>query len=196
MQKEAFLDIMRQAGAILQGHFMLSSGLRSPMYLQCARLLMHPWLAEPCCAALAAKVKQTIPEFDVIVAPAMGGVVVGYEMGRQLEVPTMFCERVDGVFTMRRGFVLEPGAKVLVIEDVVTTGKSSLEAYECIRNFGGVVVGEACLIDRSNGEAEAKLGVPLVSLAMLDVPTYHPDSLPPELAKIPAIKPGSRPGLK
>ena len=195
MQRDEFLAIMHEAGAILRGHFILSSGLRSSMYLQCARLLMHPWLAEPCCAALAEKVRAELPEFDVIVAPAMGGVVVGYEMGRQLEVPTMFCERVDGSFTLRRGFALQPGSRVLVVEDVVTTGKSSLEAYDCIREHGGVVVAECSLIDRSNGRAASELGVPYVSLAALEVPAYHPDELPPELAAIPAVKPGSR-GLK
>jgi len=190
-------DVMQEleaAKAILHGHFILSSGLRSPTYLQCARLLMYPERAARCCAALAEKIRSSgIAEIDVVVAPAMGGVVVGYEMGRQLGTPTMFCERVEGHFTLRRGFELKKDEKVLVVEDVVTTGKSSREAFECIRSHGAEIVAEACLIDRSAGEAD--LGIPLISLMQLNVPTYAPDNLPNDLANIPAIKPGSR-GLK
>lgn len=193
MKKQDVLNELTAAKAILQGHFILSSGLRSPMYLQCARLLMYPERAERCCAALARKVAAALPKADAVVSPAMGGVVVGYEMGRQLGLPAMFCERVEGNFTLRRGFELNRGDRVIVVEDVVTTGKSSKETFDCIRSFGAEIVGEACLIDRSGGKAE--LGVPLVSLLELEVPTYDPAHLPAELAAIPAVKPGSR-GLK
>ena len=182
------------AHAILRGHFILSSGLHSDTYLQCARVLMQPKRAEKLCAALAEKIKQQLPfqEFDLVVAPAMGGVVVGYEMARQMNLEGLFCERQDGVFTLRRGFNIEAGARVLVVEDVVTTGKSSLEAYKCIEEAGGIVVAEASLIDRSNGSAHATLGVPYISLMTLEVPTFQPDALPEHLQNIPAIKPGSR----
>ena len=182
------------AQAILRGHFILSSGLHSESYLQCARVLINAKRAERLCAALAEKIRASLQNFeiDAVVAPAMGGVVVGYEMSRQLGVEGMFCERQDGEFALRRGFTLAPDARVLVVEDVVTTGKSSLEAFACIRACGAVVAAEACLIDRSGGAAEAELGVPLVSLLRLDVPTYAPDALPEHLQSIPAVKPGSR----
>lgn len=190
-------DVMKEfeaAEAILRGHFILSSGLHSDTYLQCARVLMNAKRAEKLCAALAEKVWARLGKdsFDYVVAPAMGGVVVGYEMARQLEVDGMFCERQDGAFSLRRGFALPEGARVLVVEDVVTTGKSSLEAYACIKEAGATVVGECCLIDRSNGAAEASLGVPLIPLMALEVQTYSPDALPSHLADIPAVKPGSR----
>lgn len=190
-------DVMKEfeaAEAILSGHFILSSGLHSERYLQCARVLMNAKRAEKLCAELARRVRERLVgvEIDYVVAPAMGGVVVGYEMARQLGVDGMFCERQDGAFALRRGFYLPEGANVLVVEDVVTTGKSSLEAYACIRDAGAKIVGEACLIDRSNGTAEAGLGVPLISLIQLDVQTYAPDALPPHLQNIPAVKPGSR----
>lgn len=182
------------AEAILRGHFVLSSGLHSDTYLQCARVLMNAKRAEKLCAALAKKIRATLPnvQIDVVVAPAMGGVVVGYEMARQLDVDGMFCERQEGAFTLRRGFDLQPGARVLVVEDVVTTGKSSRETFDCIRGFGAEVVAEASLIDRSGGTAEKELGVPLVSLLRLEVPTYAADALPAHLRDTPAIKPGSR----
>lgn len=180
------------AEAILKGHFILSSGLHSEMYLQCARVLMNPKRAEKLCAALAEKVRA-LPggdSIDLVVAPAMGGVVVGYEMGRQLEVETIFCERENGQFTLRRGFTIPEGAKILLVEDVVTTGKSSLETVECIKAYGGTVVAEASLIDRSNGTHG--LPFPLASLLMLDVKTFQPDALPAHLQAVPAVKPGSR----
>lgn len=188
-------DILKEftdAGAILKGHFILSSGLHSDTYLQCARVLMEADRAERLCAALAAKVKQALRStpFDMIVAPAMGGVVVGYEMGRQLGVPSIFCERENGQFTFRRGFTVPQGARVLVVEDVVTTAKSSLETMNTIRGSGGVVVGEAALIDR--GEGAASLPVPFVSLLKVSVPAYKPDGLPAHLQSVPAVKPGSR----
>ncbi|NCY25813.1 MAG: orotate phosphoribosyltransferase, partial [Alphaproteobacteria bacterium] len=161
----------------------------------CARALMDAARADRLCKALAGKLtdwmknsKQTI---DVIVAPAMGGVVVGYEMGRQLAVPSMFCERVDGEFTLRRGFALEEGQKVLIVEDVVTTGKSSMEAARCITAHGGVPVAVASLIDR-RAQNDVSLTLPLISLMALDIPTYAPDKLPAHLKDVPAVKPGSR----
>lgn len=190
MTREAVLKEFRDAQAILEGHFILSSGLHSDTYLQCARVLMDPNRAARLCALLAGNIKQKNIAYDIVVAPAMGGVVVGYEMGRQLGCQTIFCERVDGKFTLRRGFALDPGARVLVVEDVVTTGKSSLETFDCVAEHGGKVVAEACLVDRSNGSAN--LGVPLFSLLELDVKTYGKDQLPESLQSIPAVKPGSR----
>lgn len=186
-------DIMQHfmaAQAILKGHFILSSGLHSDTYLQCARVMMEPARAALLCAELAKRVMQAGIEADIVVAPAMGGVVVGYEMGRQLEVPTIFCERVDGQFSLRRGFELKEGQKVLLVEDVVTTGKSSLETVACVEHYGAEVVAEASLIDRSNGMH----GLPfsLISLLTLDVASYDPHSLPPHLQETEAIKPGSR----
>lgn len=188
-------DIMAEfeaAEAILRGHFILSSGLHSDTYLQCARVLMDPKRAEKLCADLAAKLKAKLggQKIDQVVAPAMGGVIVGYEMGRQLGVETIFCEREAGEFTLRRGFAITPGANILLVEDVVTTGKSSLETVTCIEAHGGKVVAEASLIDRSNGTHN--LPFPLVSLLTLDVKTYQPDHLPPHLEGTQAVKPGSR----
>lgn len=194
MKESQVLKEFEQAGALLTGHFVLSSGLHSDRYLQCARALMDARRAARLCRALAAKVREAIDKpIDFIVSPAMGGVIVGYEMGRQLKVPAMFLERVDGEFTLRRGFRIPKGARCLMVEDIVTTGLSSREAIAAIRAHGGRVVGGACLIDRSGGKA--KIGVKLVSLAKLSIPTYQSDALPPELAALPALKPGSR-GLK
>lgn len=198
LSRDDIIAEFEAAEAILRGHFILSSGLRSPIYLQCARVLMDTSRAGRLCAELAVHVREAMLRHrlkpDCIVAPAMGGVVVGYEMGRQLGLPSMFCERVEGRFQLRRGFTLAPGAKVLVVEDVVTTGKSSMEAVACIKENGGEAVMAASLIDRRGGN-DTSLTLPLVPLLQLDVPTYAPDELPPELAAIPAVKPGSR-GLK
>ena len=191
MDDAQVLQEFKDAGAILSGHFILSSGLHSPTYLQCARVLMDARRGERLCKALAEKIKASGQKIDVVVAPAMGGVVVGYEMGRQLGVDAMFCERVDGSFQLRRGFAIEPGHKVLVVEDVVTTGKSSMEAVKCIEENGGKAVAVASLIDR-RGSNDVSLTLPLISLMKLDVPTYKPDSLPAELQGVPAVKPGSR----
>lgn len=181
-----------EAEAILRGHFVLSSGLHSDTYLQCARVLMNPKRAERLCRALADKVLGALYQqsIDMVVAPAMGGVVVGYEMARQLHVEGVFCERENGVFALRRGFTIKKGARVLLVEDVVTTGKSSLEAVACIEAAGAHVVAEASLIDRSGGAHG--LPFPLISLLTLDVKTYAEDALPPHLQAIPAEKPGSR----
>ncbi|MFA5122131.1 orotate phosphoribosyltransferase [Zavarzinia sp.] len=195
MDQAQVLDEFRAAGALLEGHFILTSGLRSPKYLQCARVLMDPARAGRLCAALADKVRAVVGEgvIDLVVSPAMGGVVVGYEMGRQLGVPAIFVERVDGKFVLRRGFEIPEGARCLMVEDVVTTGLSSRECIDVIEALGGKVVAGASLVDRSDGKAD--IGVPLIPLVRLDVPAYPADALPPELAALPAIKPGSR-GLK
>jgi orotate phosphoribosyltransferase len=188
MSEAEVLAEFRQAGALLQGHFVLTSGLHSPFYLQCARVLMDPARAARLVAALLPRIAPLEP--DLVVAPALGGIVLGYEIGRQLGKSSLFVERVEGTFTLRRGFDIPRGSRVLVAEDVITTGLSTRECIACCRAEGGEVVGAACLVDRSAGKAE--LGVPLVCLATLDLPTYPQHKLPPELAAIPPVKPGSR----
>ena len=191
MTDDQILDEFRAADALLEGHFILSSGLRSPRYLQCARVLMDPARAERLARALAAQLPPEVAEgIDAVVSPAMGGVIIGHEMGRALNRPAMFLERPQGTFELRRGFALEPGARVLMVEDVVTTGLSSREAIEAVRAAGGEIVAEAALVDRSGGAAD--LGVPFFPLIRIDVPTYEADAVPPELAAIPPVKPGSR----
>ena len=191
MTDDDVLAEFRAAGALLEGHFILSSGLRSPRYLQCARVLMDGARAERLARALAAKLSpQVRGAVQAVVSPAMGGVIIGHEMGRALGKPAMFVERPDGVFGLQRGFALEAGTRVLMVEDVVTTGLSSREAIVAIEAAGGVVVGAASLVDRSNGAVD--LGVLYTALIRIDVPTYAADDLPPALAAIPAIKPGSR----
>jgi orotate phosphoribosyltransferase len=191
MTDEEILDEFRASEALLEGHFILSSGLRSPRYLQCARVLMDPARAERLATALAAKLPAAMRDaIDVVVSPAMGGVIIGHEIGRALRKRAMFVERPDGVFGLRRGFRLAAGERVLLVEDVVTTGLSSREAIAAVEAAGGTVVGAAALVDRSSGNAD--LGAPFTALIQIDVPTYAADDLPPELASIPAIKPGSR----
>jgi orotate phosphoribosyltransferase len=191
MTDDEILAEFRDADALLEGHFILSSGLRSPRYLQCARLLMDPQRAERMARALAAKLPAQIRQsIDVVVSPALGGVIIGHEMGRALGRPAMFVERPQGVFELRRGFRLESAQRVLLVEDVVTTGLSSREAIAAIEKAGGAVIAAASLVDRSNGSAD--LGVPYTPLIRIDVPAYRPDEVPPDLAQIPAIKPGSR----
>jgi len=191
MTENEVLAEFRAADALLEGHFILSSGLRSSRYLQCARVLMDPRRAARLCEALAATIPADLRgRISAVVAPAMGGVIVGYEMARALGVEAMFVERPSGTFELRRGFRLEPGQEVLMMEDVVTTGLSSREAIAAIEAAGGRVVAGAALVDRSNGAAD--IGVPFFPLLRLDVPSYAADALPPELAAIPAIKPGSR----
>jgi orotate phosphoribosyltransferase len=189
---DALVELMRASGALLEGHFLLSSGLHSPFYLQCARLLMEPRRAERVCAALHAKIRTELPAlaFDVIVSPALGGVILGYELARQFGLPALFTEREGGRFALRRGFALAPGARVLIAEDVITTGLSTRECMACVEAEGGEILAACCLIDRSGGSA--RLGVPLVALAELDLPVYPADRLPPELVALPATKPGSR----
>jgi len=194
MNREEILSHFRQAGALLEGHFLLSSGLHSPVYLQCARVLQNPERAALLGSALAKMVRDEITgDIELVVSPAMGGVVVGYEMARQLGVDGIFTERARGEILLRRGFEIPEGARVLMVEDVVTTGLSSRECIECIDKAGGNVVGAASLVNRSGGRAD--VGVPLVSLLQLDVPAYKEQDLPEDLKAIPAVKPGSR-GLK
>jgi orotate phosphoribosyltransferase len=191
MTDEDVLAEFRAANALLDGHFILSSGLRSPIYLQCARVLMDPRRAQRLCVELASRLTPAVHAgVSAVVSPAMGGVIAGYEMARAMGVEAMFVERPTGTFELRRGFALTPGQKVLMMEDVVTTGLSSREAIAAIEAAGGRVIAAACLVDRSNGKAD--VGVPLTALVRLDVPTYAPDDLPESLAAIPAIKPGSR----
>lgn len=191
MTDDDVLAEFRAAEALLEGHFILSSGLRSSRYLQCARVLMDPARAERLAQALAAKLPADVKaQLSVVIAPAMGGLICGYELARGLGVGSMFVERPTGTFELRRGFRLEPGQKVLLMEDVVTTGLSSREAIAAVNAAGGEVIHAASLVDRSNGKAD--LGVPFTPLIRLDVPSYAADALPPELAAIPAIKPGSR----
>ena len=194
MEFATVLDEFRAADALLEGHFILSSGKHSDRYLQCARVMMDPPRAARLLSALAKKVLGEIEgPIDLVVSPAMGGVIVGYELARHLEVPAIFMERVEGSFVLRRGFDIPAGARVLMVEDIVTTGLSSRECIEAITAEGGNVVGGACLIDRSNGAAD--IGVPLVPLIGMEVAAYDANDLPEHLRDIPAIKPGSR-GLK
>ncbi len=191
MTSDEVLDIFRACGALLEGHFILSSGLRSPVFLQKARVFMHPDQAEKLCRALAEKLKaEGYGSVSQIVSPAVGGIIPGYETARHLGVPAIYTERVEGKFELRRGFEVAPGEKVLVVEDIVTTGLSIRECIACMRDIGADVVAAACLVDRSAGEAD--VGVPLVAPTQYKVPAYPADALPPELAAIPAVKPGSR----
>ena len=191
MTTDEILDIFRDCGALLEGHFILSSGLRSPVFLQKARVFMHPDKAEKLCRALAQKlIAEGYGGVSQIVSPAIGGIIPGYETARHMGLPAIYTERVDGKFQLRRGFEIAKGEKVLVVEDIVSTGLSIRECVACLREIGAHVVAAACLIDRSAGEAD--VGVPLVALAQYKVPAYPADALPPELAAIPAIKPGSR----
>ncbi len=191
MTLDDVLDHFRKSDALLEGHFILSSGRHSRLYLQKQRVMMYPKRAEALCRALADKVRAAgFGDITAIVSPAVGAITVGYEMARQMDVPAMFVERVAGQFELRRGFALEPGERVLMVEDIITTGLSSREAIAAIEAAGGVVAAAACLVDRSGGNAD--VGRPLIALAQLDIPTYAPDELPGDLAAIPAIKPGSR----
>jgi len=191
MTTDEVLDVFRECGALLEGHFILSSGLRSPVFLQKARVFMHPDKAEKLCRALAQKLRaEGYGGVSQIVSPAVGGIIPGYETARHLGVPAIYTERVEGKFQLRRGFEIKRGEKVLVVEDIVTTGLSIRECIDCLKDIGADVVAAACLIDRSGGDAD--VGVPLVALAQYKVPAYPADALPPELAAIPAIKPGSR----
>ncbi|MBX2804363.1 MAG: orotate phosphoribosyltransferase [Hyphomicrobiales bacterium] len=191
MTDEEIFEEFRAARALLKGHFVLSSGLHSDTYLQCARLMMDAERGGRLCAALTDKLcKSAMGTFDLVASPAMGGVLVGYEMGRQLGVPSVFFERVEGKFQLRRGFDIEAGARVLMMEDVVTTGLSSKECIAAIEAEGGRTIAAACLVDRSGGTAD--IGINLTALLTLDIGNYPEYALPPELAAIPAVKPGSR----
>ncbi len=185
------LDILKKTNALLEGHFVLSSGLHSSKYIQCAKLLSFPKKAEKICKSLAKKIKRNFKNFDLILAPAMGGVIVGYEMGRILNKETIFCERVEGKFKLRRGFNIKKGSKVLIIEDVITTGKSSMECTKLVKKSKGSVVGFASLIDRSSKKT-LKIKKKIVSHLKINVPTFKSDQLPKELKSIRISKPGSR----
>ena len=180
----------RAAGALLEGHFILSSGLHSPVFFQKAFVFMDPARTERLCRALARLAHERFGAIDVVVSPAVGAIIPGYETARALGAKAMFVEREAGAFRLRRGFAIAPGERVLLVEDVITTGLSSRECLAALSEQPGAIVGAACLIDRSGGRAE--LGAPLVSLLQLDAPSYAPEALPPELAAIPAVKPGSR----
>lgn len=190
MDTTEVLDIFRSAGAVLEGHFILTSGLRSPVFLQKARVFMHADKTERLCRALAERIRAEVPgPIDYVVGPAVGGLIPAYETSRHLGAPAIWVEREQGVFRLRR-FEIEPGARVVIVEDIVTTGLSIRETIECMRNLGAEVAAAACIIDRSAGKAD--VGVPLVALAEYEVPAYPADNLPPELAAIPPVKPGSR----
>ena len=189
MQTEDVLGIFREAGAILEGHFILTSGLRSPVFLQKARVFMHADKTETLCKALAAKIEESVGKPDYVVGPAVGGIIPAYETSRHLGVPAVWVEREQGTFRLRR-FEIEKGARVVIVEDIVTTGLSIRETVECLKALGADVVAAACIVDRSAGKAD--VGVPLISLAEYEVPAYPADALPPELAAIPPVKPGSR----
>ena len=191
MTEDEILAEFRAAEALLEGHFILSSGLHSQRYLQCARVLMDPARAARLASALARSIPIELKSrIEMVVSPAMGGVIIGHEMGRSLGLPAIFVERPTGTFELRRGFSVEPGQKLLLVEDVVTTGLSSKEAIKAVADAGAEVIAAAALVDRSNGLAD--LGVPFFPLIRLDVPVYEPGNLPEELVAIPAEKPGSR----
>lgn len=191
MNTEQVLDVFRDCGALLHGHFILSSGLRSPVFLQKALVFRRPDKTEILCRALAQKIREEgYGDVTQVVSPAVGGIIPGYETARHLGVPAIYTERVDGQFQLRRNFAVAPGEKVIVVEDIVSTGLSIRECVTAIKALGADVVAAACIIDRSEGAAD--IGVPLVSLAQYKVPAYPADQLPPELAAIPAVKPGSR----
>ena len=187
---EESLKILKETNALIEGHFILSSGLHSSQYVQCAQLLCKPHKASKLCAALAEKIKFNFKDFDIILSPAMGGIVIGYEIGRILNKETIFAERVDGIFKLRRDFKIMKDAKVLIIEDVITTGKSSLECSKLVDIAKANIVGYACIIDRSNGTSNIKNKI--ISQIELNIPTYTKDNLPKKLSLIDAIKPGSR----
>jgi orotate phosphoribosyltransferase len=190
MKTDEVLAVFREAGAVLEGHFILTSGLRSPIFLQKARVFMHADKTEKLCHALAEKIRRDVPgRIDYLVGPAIGGLIPAYETSRHLGVPAIWVERENGTFRLRR-FEVEKGARVVIVEDIVTTGLSIRETIDCLRAIGAEVAAAACIIDRSAGKSD--VGVPLVALAEYEVPAYPVDKLPPELAAIPPIKPGSR----
>jgi orotate phosphoribosyltransferase len=190
MTDDEVLAEFRDAGALLEGHFILSSGRRSAVFLQKMFIFQDPVRTERLCRALASRIEAAFGHVDYVVSPAVGGIVPGYETARHLKAKAIFVEREDGQFRLRRGFAIPAGARVVMVEDIVTTGLSSRECLASIAAEPGTLLGAACLVDRSAGRVD--VGVPLVSLMSLDVPDYAPDALPPELAAIPAVKPGSR----
>ena len=184
------LAVLRKTNALIEGHFVLSSGLHSSKYIQCAKLLSLPRQAKKICLSLSKKINKNYKNIDLILSPAMGGIIIGYDIGRILSKETIFSERVDGKFKLRRDFLIKKNNKVLIIEDVITTGKSSLECSKLVSSAGAKIIGYACIIDRSNGESVIKEKI--VSQIKLDIPTYTKDNLPKNLSLIEAVKPGSR----
>ena len=184
------LKILKETDALVEGHFILSSGLHSPKYIQCAKLMSKPSKANKLCMSLAEKIKNEYKNFDLILSPAMGGIVIGYEIGRLLEKETIFAERVNGKFNLRRDFKIQQNQKILIVEDVITTGKSSIECSNLVKDFKGIIVGYACIIDRSDGKSA--IDGKIVSQLELNIPTYSKENLPDDLSSIKAIKPGSR----
>jgi orotate phosphoribosyltransferase len=187
---EESLKILKETNALIEGHFVLSSGLHSSKYVQCAQLLSKPYQAFKICNSLANKIKIEINKFDLILSPAMGGIIIGYEIGRILNKETIFSERVNGKFELRRNFTIKKNSKVLIIEDVITTGKSSLECSKLVEESNAEIVGYACVIDRSNGKSNIKSKI--ISQIQLDIPTFKKDNLPNNLSSIEPVKPGSR----
>ena len=186
------LVVLKKTKALLEGHFVLSSGLHSPQYVQCAKLLSYPKKSEKFCKSLSTKIKKKFKKIDIILSPAMGGIVIGYIVGNLLNKETIFCERVNGKFTLRRGFSIKKNSKVLIVEDVITTGKSSLECARLVKKYKSKVVGYACLINRSSKPSLKIKDKNIVSQIKLEIPTYKKNDLPIELKKIPITKPGSR----
>ena len=184
------LKILKETSALLEGHFILSSGLHSSKYIQCARLLSKPWKALEICLSLSEKIKKKFKKIDLILTPAIGGIVVGYEIGRLLKTETIFCERINDKFTLRRGFEIKKNSNVLIVEDVITTGKSSLECSDLVLESRANVLGYACIINRSGGNS--KINKKIISQLEIDIPTYKKENLPENLLKIQATKPGSR----
>mgnify|MGYP001397093639 CR=1 FL=1 len=187
---EESLKILKESKALIEGHFILSSGLHSPSYVQCAQLLSKPEKANLICNSLAEKIKSSFKDFDLILSPAMGGIIIGYDIGRILNKETIFSERVNGEFKLRRDFSIKKNNKVLIVEDVITTGKSSLECSRLVDKAGAKLVGYACIIDRSSGKSSIKENI--ISQIELDIPTYKKENLPKSLSSIQAVKPGSR----
>ena len=185
------LNILKKTNALLEGHFVLSSGLHSSKYIQCAKLLSYPSLANKICKSLSLKIKKHFKKIDLILAPAMGGIIIGYEIGKLLKKETIFCERVNGKFVLRRGFKIKKRSKVLIIEDVITTGKSSMECVKLIKKAKASLVGFACIIDRST-KKDLKIKKNIVSQLKIDVPTFKKNKLPKNLKSIPITAPGSR----
>ena len=190
LSSEESLKILKETNALIEGHFILSSGLHSPKYVQCAQLMSKPNKAIKICESLASKIKNEFNDFDLILSPAMGGIIIGYELGKILNKQTIFSERVNGKFELRRDFKIKKNDKVLIVEDVITTGKSSMECSKLVTLNNANIVGYACIIDRSNGQSEIKGKI--VSQVELNIPTYSKDKLPKELLSIDAVKPGSR----
>ena len=186
------LAVLKKTKALLEGHFVLSSGLHSPQYVQCAKLLSYPKKSEEFCKSLSTKIKKKFKKIDIILSPAMGGILIGYIVGNLLNKETIFCERVNGKFILRRGFSIKKNSKVLIVEDVITTGKSSLECARLVKKYKSKVVGYACLINRSSKPSLKIKDKNIVSQIKLEIPTYKKNDLPIELKKIPITKPGSR----